>query len=270
MPDIVVPFYEQAQLAVRCLKSVEISCGSRNRVIVVDDGSSEAQRELLTASIAALALDVVVLVHPVNRGFREAATTGLQAVSGSHAILLNTDTIVTPDFDLLLLDAFCEPHVAAAAPVSGHPTDLYQYRPALAERAAPDRGDAFRVVAHMAARARRAGRRLTSAPYLTGMCLALDRSALEAAGGFDSSYRHGYFEDLALSCRLRSLGYRLVVREDCFVYHEGHASYRTRPQDEKIANITHNFTLFSTDWGHLPEHADLVSRMELAGKAHPI
>ena len=69
------------------------------------------------------------------------------------------------------------------------------------------------------------------------MCLALNRSAFDEAGGFGEEYRHGYFEDLALSCRLRTLGYRLAIREDCFVYHEGHASYRNRPRDEKFEII---------------------------------
>lgn len=269
MPDIVVPFFNQARLAARCLKSIEVACGPRNRVIVVDDGSSAAEREILF-SLAPPELDLTVLTHPVNRGFREAATTGLAAAAGSHVILLNTDAIVTPDFDRMLIEAFEQPRVAAAAPASGHPTDLYQYRAALGERASADGADIFRVVGRMAARARSAGRTFTAAPYLTGMCLALDRAALDAAGGLDPRYRHGYFEDLALSCRLRALGYGLVIREDCFVYHEGHASYRARPQEEKISDILHNFEIFSAAWGHLPEHDDLVTRMEIAGRTHPI
>jgi GT2 family glycosyltransferase len=270
MAEIILPFYGQHRLVARCVKSVQVATNGRCRLILVDDASAPEEREAVERFCTGLR-GVEILSHTQNRGFKESARTGLRESRDARVILLNSDTIVTPDFDVLLLDALGEPGVAAAAPVSNHPTDLYQFREYLHEAPEAVASEPFRAVARLALRNRRlADGNVTYAPYLTGMCLALNRSAFDEAGGFGEEYRHGYFEDLALSCRLRTLGYRLAIREDCFVYHEGHASYRNRPRDEKFEIIRSNFVVFSDQWAHLPEHPGLVEKMEYAGQRYPI
>jgi GT2 family glycosyltransferase len=272
MAQIIVPFYGQHRLVLRCLKSVQVSTSGRSRIILVDDCSSAAEREAVERFCGGLDCEIRILSHTENRGFKESVRTGLRESSDPQVILLNSDTIVTPDFDVSLLEVLNrQTQVRAVAPVSNHPTDLYQFREYLHEAPQLIREDPYRAVARLALRTRRlAGNQVSYSPYLTGMCLALDRAALEEAGGFGDEYRHGYFEDLALSCRLRTLGYRLAIREDCFVYHEGHASYRKRAQQEKFDIIRHNFGVFSSQWGHLPEHSDLLQKMESAGTQYPI
>lgn len=271
MADIVLPFFNEARLVIRCLHSLQASAGETNRVILVDDGSARQEREAVDAFLATSALDADVVTHADNRGFKEAARSGLATSRSRYAILLNSDTVVTPAFDTLLLEALEEDaSVAAAAPVSNHPTDLYQFRASLYTAPNADGIELYAAIMRSAMLARASGRKLVDAPYLTGMCLALDRDAFDAAGGFGEGYRHGYFEDLALSCRLRALGHRLVVREDCFVFHQGHATYRKKAEDEKLAIIRHNFRLFTSEWGHEPEHRELLRKMEQAGRAFPI
>lgn len=270
MIEIVIPIYNEARLVIRCLRALRASTEA-SRLILVDDGSAWAERALLDDYLASASLEVRMITHEVNRGFKEAARSGLDATTGRQVILLNTDTVVTPGFDTRLIAALGEGgNVAAAAPVSNHPTDLYQYRPALYIAPETTGPALFERIARNATVVARGGRRTVEAPYLTGMCLAFDRELFEAAGGFGAEYRHGYFEDLALSARLRQQGHRLAVCEDCFVFHQGHASYRHKSSNEKIAIIQHNFRQFSQEWGDEPEHSDLLRRMELAGQVHPI
>jgi O-antigen biosynthesis protein len=57
------------------------------------------------------------------------------------------------------------------------------------------------------------------ARYLIGFCLLVRRSALDAAGGIDTTLPGG--DDIDLSIRLRAAGYTLVCERSAFVYHYG-------------------------------------------------
>ena len=107
-------------------------------------------------------------------------------------------------------------------------------------------------------------------PYLTGFCLLLDREVFERVGYFNHEYEHGYFEDLEVCCRIRAMGYRLLVDEDCFVYHVGHETYKHKERAESHRIIMRNFKIYETNWAHLPEHQELLRKMEYAGNEHPL
>lgn len=269
MTDIVVPFFNGYPLLARCLRSFAASAELEHRLYLVDDGSKDGEGESAARLCHRLGLDFILLRHQQNRGYKESIRTGIAACRSEHVVLLNSDTILTPGFDRRLLETFDTPGVAAVAPVSNHPTDLYQFRPELAIRAG-DPEDLQEAVRHQARKVATVRRRTSAAPYLTGMCLAVDRRILEAVGVFHDEYQHGYFEDLALCCEIRALGYELLVREDCFVYHQGHATYGKKTQDEKARIVDHNFQIFSQTWGHLPDHADLLAKMDYAGKVCPL
>ena len=59
---------------------------------------------------------------------------------------------------------------------------------------------------------------------LVGFCLAVRRIAFEGIGGWDESFGLGY-EDDDLCRRLTDAGWKLLITNDCFVYHHGHASF---------------------------------------------
>jgi GT2 family glycosyltransferase len=272
MADILIPFFNRHAVLLRCLRSLRDAVGDRNRILLVDDGSGRRERAAVDAFLGTFGRPVDVVTHARNRGYKEAICTGFRAGSEPEVILLNSDTVVTPDFDLLLLAGLrAQPRMGAVAPVSNHPTDLFQYREALADLTVPAGAHSFGELLRRFERLRGSrGANLTAAPYLTGMCLALERRVFERVGMFDGAYEHGYFEDLALSCELRRRGYRLAVREDCFVYHQGHATYRHKTPRSKREIIFHNFDVFTAQWGHLPEHADLCRRMDYAGEVAPL
>ena len=126
------------------------------------------------------------------------------------------------------------------------------------------------VLAHAKSRRVEHAGKVTEAPYLTGMCLAFNRAAAEEVGWFGSDYVHGYCEDLDLCCRLRAAGRRLALREDCFVYHAGHASYGSMDRAWLVPALMNNYRLFSARWEHLPEHESLLRLIRQAGQTEAI
>lgn len=238
--DVIIPFHNRSDLLIRCLGS--LSCTRLNAAIVlVDDGSDPAERKLVQRAIEEWALPVEWVVLPRRAGFVQAVNAAWHACNRPISIILNSDTL--PPADLISKLVTClrqNSGLAAVAPTSDNPADLYQYRSSEQPKSGI-RADG-----------------LTCVPYLTAMCLAIRRSAV-AGPLFDPSFSPGYFEDLDLSCRLRMAGWRLGVVENCRVHHQGRATFQLEPDLPAI--IDRNYETFAGRWSHLPEHADLVARL---------
>lgn len=264
--DIVIPFYNRADLLSLCLRALERAAGPElGTVIVVDDASQPAERAAIDALAPGLKLPLRVVSHAQNAGFVAAIRTGMDHVTAQHVVLLNSDTVPTPGFVRDLVGVMRErPEVKAVAPISNASSDLFQYR-AYAQVAPGSAAEMLPNIARVCAEARRTQLgKVTLAPFLTGMCLALDTAAFRAQGCFSEHYEHGYFEDLDLCCRLRAAGHALAIREDCFVYHRGQGSYRLLENGRHGELMRKNFERYCARWGHLPEHRALLECIERA------
>lgn len=271
MIDIVVPFFNQSLRVRACLRALDASVDEHTNIILVDDASAPEEAQAVRDAVATARRKVKILTHETNQGFCGSVMSGIAASDGKYVILLNSDTLPTPGFANLLVDVMERaPDIAAVGPVSNKTADLYQFRTGFPDVPSTPPGPFPQVLAF--AKERRVGfsGKVTEAPYLTGMCLALERTAAEAVGWFGKDYLHGYFEDLDICCRLRAAGKRLAIREDCFVYHVGHASYASLDRLRIIPALMNNYRLFSTRWEHLPEHEDLIRRIQLAGQTATI
>lgn len=271
MIDIIIPFYNKSTLTNRCIRSVMQASALRGRIVLVDDGSEEEESYKVLQYIRDAQWPYLFLRKQKNEGYKEAIRTGIQKCTARYVLLLNNDTLLPTAFDETLVQILrTNPRIKASAPVSNHPTDLFQFRGNLYHlsfdeyRSPAEIQEAF----HQSNPGITAG--FTLSPYLTGMCLALEKAVFEESGIFADFYRNGYFEDLDLCCRIRHKGYQLAIAENCFVYHQGHATYRHKSQEEKHSIIFHNFKVFSDRWGHLAEHQDLLLKMKFAGEEDPI
>lgn len=266
MADIIIPFLNKSFLMKRCLDSIQQNSAESHDIILVDDGSHFEERQKIDAYLENSNLNVKIVTHETNKGYKLAITSGLKLVESSLVILLNNDTILTKNFDKKLIDPILNnKNIAATAPISNHPTDLYQFRSSMSQ-CTPDNVYDFQLKSELEP----IKNNHTDAPYLTAMCMVINYDLFQQSGFFDAGYIHGYFEDLALCCRIRDWGYQLVIVEDCFVYHDGHSTYKEKSQSEKGEIIMHNFEIFQKDWGHLPDHEDLLEKMDYAGKVSPL
>jgi len=270
MIDIIIPFHNGYDLLMPCLRAVEVSGFREGRIILVDDASTPETYAKVQRLTGKLSAPVTLLRSEENRGFRDSVLEGVAASEAPYFILLNSDTIPTPGFATRLVEVLEKhPSVKASAPLSNVAADLYQYRTGFDELGA-DSPLPLRIARYAAQIGQTHFGKVTKAPYLTAMCLALCREAFETVGGLPGDYIHGYFEDIDLSCRLREAGHELAIREDCFVYHKGHGSYGAADRAWLVPAIMNNYRQFSARWGHLPEHGDLVARIRYAGTAEPL
>jgi len=210
------------ETTVPCLESIFRHTGNEDyEVIVVDNGSHDGTRAYLT-ELAGRESRLRCVLNTVNRGFAGGNNDGIRAASGSELVLLNNDTLVSEGWLAGLRASLREDGtIGLVGPVSnavGNEQKIFTsgVTPAdiLAEGAAwvrHSRGDAFET------------------ERLGFFCVALRRETADAVGPLDEAFDLGFYEDDDYCLRVRKAGYRLLCREDVFVYHRGSSSFGKAP-----------------------------------------
>ncbi len=159
-----------------CLRSVSEVVEPENEVVVVDNASNDASRQIL-----ARFANIKIALSDRNLGFAGGNNLGLRHCSGDLILLLNSDTIVTKEF-LSILTAYLDRHPCAGVvqgkmvlPRAGGVLDVCGSF--LTPLGVPYHRGYFKPdgPAYQASYPVFCGK---------GACLLLRRQAIEAAGGF--------------------------------------------------------------------------------------
>ncbi len=237
----------------QCLESLERQNRRPDRIIVVDNGSSDDSLRL-----AERALEGTQLIRlGSNAGFARANNVAAEAAR---------------DVDLIALlnpDAFAEPGwLAALVGAAEHDREAASFASQLLLASSPDRLDGAGDSYHVSGRAWRNGHRALRASWPAGdaevfaPCAAAAlyrREAFEEAGGFDEQY-FCYFEDIDLGFRLRLHGHRCIYVHDAVVHHVSSATSGYRSDFSVYHGERNAVWTFVKDmpaplfWLYLPQH----------------
>lgn len=189
------------------LNRVFDALGARSPVVVVDDGSMDAD------AIAGLSEGRGARLgrHTASRGPAAARNTGWRAVGTGLVAFVDSDAIPDPGSLEALAAHFADPLVGALAPRIEPTVPAPSVGRAIGRYAAShsplDLGPLPAVV--------RPGSRVSFVPTVT---LVVRRTALEEVGGFDEALRYG--EDVDLVWRLADAGWRVRYDPSVVVTHE--------------------------------------------------
>jgi glycosyltransferase involved in cell wall biosynthesis len=92
--SVVIPCFNEVGTIEDLLERVRRAPVASMQIIVVDDGSTDGTRELLSRLEAS---DLKVILHPVNRGKGAALATGFQAAEGMITIVQDADLEYDPN-----------------------------------------------------------------------------------------------------------------------------------------------------------------------------
>jgi hypothetical protein len=209
---VVIPNYNGERLLGPCLDSLAAQTRPAERVVVVDNGSSDRSLDLVRAH----PLRPESIALGANRGFAAAANAGIRAADGEVIVLLNNDAVADPRWLAAGLDAL------ARHPAAGFVASLVLD---LADR---DRVDSAGDLYPPDGRPRPRGRGERAADFTAPMeaisagaaAAFYRRELLERTGGFEESF-FAYLEDVDLGLRARALGYRCRFEPAAVVYHQG-------------------------------------------------
>jgi GT2 family glycosyltransferase/glycosyltransferase involved in cell wall biosynthesis len=224
--DIIICVHNALDDVKRCLESVLRYTKTPYSLILVDDGSAEETAKYL--SNFALSQGVTLIRNEIANGYTLAANQGLRQSTSDYALLLNSDTIVTPGWlDRMVECAESGTSIGMVGPLSN--TASWQSIPRLehegdwADNDLP-RGISVSDMALLVAE--NSARLYPRISFLNGFCLMIKRGVINQIGYFDEdTFGRGYGEENDYCLRATKAGWELAVADDCYVYHAQSKSY---------------------------------------------
>lgn len=224
--DIVVCVHNALEDVERCLSSLVRHTLPPYSLILVDDGSFDPTRDYLRRF--AFDQDALLIRNDAARGYTLAANQGLHASNADYVVLLNSDTVVSPDWlDRMAMCAASDAAIGIVGPLSN--TASWQSVPKLEEdgdwasNPLPQGVDVEQMAMLVACRSARLYPRI---PFLNGFCLMIKRQVIEDIGYFDeATFGRGYGEENDYCLRARKAGWTLAVADDAYVFHAQSKSY---------------------------------------------
>jgi GT2 family glycosyltransferase len=239
--DVVVPVCGGGEVVLTCLKGVLRHLMEEARLIIVDDGTDDAE---VSGFVRELCADsrVRLIQHSGPGGFPSAANAGLRKAAPNDAVLLNSDTIVAPNWlERLRSAAYSARDIGTVTPFSNNASILSYPGPA-DENPMPDEAGVMQL-AEVAHRAN--GGQTVDIPVGVGFCMYVRRDCLDAVGLLRTDlFAQGYGEENDFCLRAARLGWRHVAATDVFVAHRGgasfgHAGSALRRRNGEILNRVH-------------------------------
>src|SRR5207248_4209681 len=182
----------------------------RFEIIVVDDCSTDATAEAIPQMRG-----VVYLRNETNSGFITSCNRGAEAARGKYLVFLNNDTIVRQGWLTALLDTFAqEQRAGIVGSKLLYPDGRLQEAGGIIWRDATGWNygkfdDPQKPEYNY----------LRDVDYCSAAALMIPKSLFESAGGFDSRYAPGYYEDTDLAFKVRQAGYRVLYQPLSEVIH---------------------------------------------------
>jgi O-antigen biosynthesis protein len=257
--DIIICIHNALEDVRTCINSVVAHTMPPYRLILIDDGSDAPTRDYVAECTSQH--QALLLRNEHARGYTYAANQGLRASTAEIVVLLNSDTIVAPQWlQGLRCCAESDPLIGIVGPLSN--TASWQSIPEIehqgdwAHNPLPGDMSVSQMATRVAASSPRIYPRL---PFLNGFCLLLKRAVIEQIGYFDEdNFGGGYGEENDYCIRARHNGWELAVADDVYIYHAQSKSYsHTRRQQLGAAAYK---TLISKHGEHLVESGVRVCR----------
>jgi GT2 family glycosyltransferase len=228
MTEIIVPVYNGADVVTRCLRSVRDATDTPFRVKVIDDGSRGYTTLLLDEIVAG---DERFSMHrrALNRGYTKSINEAIKLTDAEWVVILNSDTVVSKGWLRRLHEAAARvPGAGLIGPLSNAAT--WQSVP---QAKNPDgswsQNDFIEpeIIEDVQAKLAAASEcTYPCFPVLNGFCTLISRAVFDTVGYFDEeAFPLGYGEETDMCLRAGLAGFKLVVADNCFVYHEKSVSF---------------------------------------------
>ncbi len=242
--SVVVPTRNRAELLARTLRALAGQEGTPPmEVVVVDDGSTDGTRAVLSELGSRLPFPLTVVRHAAGRGPGPARNSGWRAAGGTLVCFTDDDCEPTPTWVARLSAALADADLAQGVTV-----------PNPAER---DRWGPFSHTVEV----------LAPTGFYETCNIGYRRHWLEDLGGFDESYGY-YCEDTDLALRAISAGARARFVEDAVVHHAVGPSrlrshLRALPRRAGLARLVRVHpearALLARRWFHRPTHPPAIA-----------
>jgi glycosyltransferase involved in cell wall biosynthesis len=255
--SVIIPTHNRADHLARTLRALLSQTVGGYEVIVAADDCSDATLEVVERERQTTQIPLKI-VNCSERSAARARNRGLSAASGRYCFFLDTDIIMPSGFIRDLLNALSTRRSAVLlAPVYGNAASTATWPFLVNDHAAVEIFDRDELIRWAAAQDKLCDLRVVFADPETGSldhlpapwvfcwsgALAVERSLLEAVGGFDEGYTVRGSEDIELGFRLSKAGVRFSLLLGSGVFHLPHERDRNL---EEARDIQHERLLLAS------------------------
>jgi len=242
--SIVVVTYNNLDLTKKCLESMEKFNNYDNcEIIVVDNMSQEDETREFLQEYAKEHENVKVILNDINGGFSYGNNVGIRAADGEYIILLNNDTIVTPNWIERLIAHFnSDKSIGMVGPRTnniGNEAKMdvsYENIDEMIE---------FSEKLYQENKAKQ----YTDIRVLAFFCVAIKREVIDSVGLLDEAFGIGMFEDDDYCERAKAAGYKILCADDVFIHHHLGATFDKEPAEWKQELFKKNKATYESKHG---------------------
>lgn len=236
--DIVIAAYNAPHWVCACLESIALHTDGDYRVHLVADGCEPWVVARLREQLAELWPEdrYTCSVNEQNEGYLKAANRGVAQGDADYVVVLNSDTLVTPNWLQGLHRCLeSDPSIGIACPLASWANFTRIGFPA---------GATFLEVAKLVGQ--HSPRRYPEIGLASGFCFAVRREIFRSIGSFDEIYGPGYYEESDFCMRAHEQGWRIVADDGTFIFHHGWASFGDSGRNDWMER---NRAIFERRWG---------------------
>jgi len=208
--SIIILNYNAGDLLLNCLESIFKVRYSNLEIIVVDNASKDQSHTDAKKRFP----EIRIIENKENLGYCEGNNVGIRQAMGDFIIILNPDTIITPDFITHLLDAYTNKGDALYQPKI---LSLYE------NNVIQSTGNMFHLFGFGFARDKGISNNnhrneLEQIGYASGTCLFTSKEVFKKIGLFDP-FLFLYHDDLDLGWRAAQLGIKSYYVPNAIIFH---------------------------------------------------
>ncbi|AOR24014.1 bifunctional glycosyltransferase family 2 protein/class I SAM-dependent methyltransferase [Clostridium taeniosporum] len=212
--SIIILTYNQLEYTKLCIESIrKFTPENYYEIIVIDNNSTDGTVEWLNEQE-----DLKLILNQMNLGFPVGCNQGINVAKGENILLLNNDTIVTPNW-LNNLDKalYSKDNIGAVGAITNNCSNGQQI------------GVAYNDIQEMLEFSDKINisneEKWLYKTKLIGFCYLIKKQVLNKTGLLDPLFTPGNYEDDDISLRILKEGYYLLLCNDCFIHHFGSVSF---------------------------------------------
>lgn len=237
--SVVIPVFNSPHRLRDLFKTLENNSNPTllTEIIIGDDCSDQLTQSLIDKIIDDSLFKIKLIRHAENIGYLKNANQLYAAAETDIVVLLNTDTLVPPDWLERIQAAFqMNNNVVLATPFSTNASNL-----TILPNCGQSWLDLDRYLGSFVPK-------YPNAQTAVGFCLAVRKTTLHDDQLFDKNYHQGYWEETDLHYRVLEKGFRSVVIDNLLVHHaNGSSSFSLRHNLSTLSEI--NKEIFYKKWG---------------------
>jgi GT2 family glycosyltransferase len=222
--DIAIPVWNKKELTEKCVNSILLNTDFPYRIVLIDNASQQPTQEFLEFISSKYPDKIKLIVNKENLGNTTAGVQGMKYSNAEYVCILDNDTIVCKGWlSEMIKIAQLSDKIGIVNPNSNslglHKPEGMSLEDFSSELLNKNTGKFVEIGAAV------------------GFCYLVKRKVINEIGCWDQRFSPGYFEDTEYSMRAKKYGYKSVIAQGSYIYHDEHASFKSKEQKKNFEKL---------------------------------